>query len=300
MTLNKFKLRSPAFWYLTILVLIALVVHIKLSLIGWRNTLCDWYGFRQTQTAISAYYTIKEGFSVNYITPVLGRPWPIPMEFPFFQWIVAAAVIIFKVPLEQCGRFFNLLFFYLSLVPTYFILTRFITKKIQVLVFYSILLACPVYIFWSRAFLMESLAVFLSLTYLAGVICLSKHRKLFLVLCCLAGTMAGLTKITTFVVFTISAFAFVLRSWMYDASRLRDFFKVTRSKVITIVALFAIPMIINAFWIHYADQQKSLNPLANHFIVSSALRNWNFGTLHQRAEFATWARFLYFSSFLIY
>lgn len=285
---------------MTTLVLIALVVHIKLSLIGWGNTLCDWYGFRQTQTAISTYYTIRDGFSVNYITPVLGKPWSIPMEFPLFQWIVAAAVIIFKAPLDQCGRFFNLLFFYLSLIPTYFILARFITKKVHVLVFFCLLLACPEYIFWSRTFLMESLAVFLSLTYLAGIVCLSKHRRLSLVLCCLTGTLAGLTKVTTFLIFIIPGFAFVLRSWIYNASSISDFFKTTRSKIITTSALFVIPLIINAFWIHYADQQKSLNPLANHFITYSALKNWNFGTLHQRVDYITWGKFLHFSRFFIY
>ena len=295
----KFEKQSLGFWYVAALVLIALVIHIKLATIGWRNTLCDLHSFRQTQTAISAYYTIKNGFSLNYITPILGKPWSIPMEFPLFQWIVALAVLVFKVPLDQCGRFFNLLFFYLSFIPVYFLLTRFINRKAYVLVFFCIMLACPFYIFWSRTFLIESLAVFLSLTYLAGVVHISPNRKFFLAISCIAGTLAGLTKITTFLVFVIPAFAFVLHLWLFEVHGFREFFINARSQIITIIALFIIPLLINVCWIHFADQQKLLNPLASQFITSSALRGWTFGTLNQRLQCETWMRCLIFSRFFL-
>ena len=46
------------------------------------------------------------------ITLVLGPPWSIPIEFPLYQWNVAAAVKIFNTPLDQTGRFFSCLLFW--------------------------------------------------------------------------------------------------------------------------------------------------------------------------------------------
>jgi hypothetical protein len=56
----------------------------------WGKPLLDLHSFRQTQTAISAYYMVgNPSVFLDYITPVLGKPWRIPMEVPFYQWIFA-------------------------------------------------------------------------------------------------------------------------------------------------------------------------------------------------------------------
>ena len=102
------------FAYFLSLFIICLITHVIFASVGWNNTLYGWHGFRQTQTAITSYYTIKEGFKLNYITPILGRPWSIPMEFPLYQWIVSVLVLITRINLDQAGRLITLLFFYLS------------------------------------------------------------------------------------------------------------------------------------------------------------------------------------------
>ena len=134
-------------WYFFALFIACLLIHFNFSLVGWNNTICDMHCFRQTQTAISTYYLIKEGFRINYITPVLGKPWAIPMEFPLYQWITAAFAIVSKINLDQAGRFISLLFFYSSLLPLYYLLSLFIVKRTHILVFLCLLLASPVYIF---------------------------------------------------------------------------------------------------------------------------------------------------------
>ena len=40
--------------------------------IGWNSTLLDYYGFRQTQTAITVSYLLNGGPWLAYETPVLG------------------------------------------------------------------------------------------------------------------------------------------------------------------------------------------------------------------------------------
>jgi hypothetical protein len=170
-----------------------------LASIGWNNTLCDQHGFRQTQTAITSFYTIKEGFKLNYITPILGKPWSIPMEFPLYQWIVSLFVLITQINLDQAGRLVTLLFFYLSLIPIYYLLGYFVSDKSHRLVFLSLLLASPFYVFWSRAFMIESLALFLSLCFLLLFVRnLTRPAPLTYLAACAAGALAAITKITSF------------------------------------------------------------------------------------------------------
>src|SRR5690242_19652972 len=57
--------------------------------IGVDRPALDYYAFRQTQTALSAYWLWKDGFRLIYETPVVGFPWSIPFEFPTYQWLVA-------------------------------------------------------------------------------------------------------------------------------------------------------------------------------------------------------------------
>ena len=48
--------------------------------IGWDQPIIDQHGFRQTQTALAAYWLLHGGDWLAYETPVLGSPWSIPME----------------------------------------------------------------------------------------------------------------------------------------------------------------------------------------------------------------------------
>ena len=79
---------------------------------GWQNPLLDFHKFRQTQTAISTYYMLGKAPSLAYEVPVLGEPWAAPMEFPVFQWAVAAIVTLFGTALDQTGRFVSCFFFF--------------------------------------------------------------------------------------------------------------------------------------------------------------------------------------------
>jgi hypothetical protein len=45
----------------------------------------EFHGFRQTQTAITSYWMMQEGWQLDYQTPVAGYPWAIPFEFPLIQ-----------------------------------------------------------------------------------------------------------------------------------------------------------------------------------------------------------------------
>ena len=82
----------------------------------WDKPLLDMHSFRQTQTAISAYYMAKDPWMFfNYITPVLGKPWQIPMEAPIYQWIVARWHNMTAMGLDQSGKLVSIAFWLLCL-----------------------------------------------------------------------------------------------------------------------------------------------------------------------------------------
>jgi hypothetical protein len=279
--------------YFFIIFLICLGIHFYISLIGWSHNLLDQHGFRQTQTAISTYYTIKEGFKLHYITPVLGAPWSIPMEFPLYQWIVAFIVIIFKTSIDQTGRFVSLLFFYLSLIPLYAILKQYLKKNSYVFIILSFVLLNPTYLFWSRTFMIESLALFLGISFCWLAIKLFQTNKpIFFILASLVGSLAALVKITTFVVLCIPVVCFFVYNFFKENEKRLPSLKIIKKYAVYGIVLFVIPIIFGMTWTHFADAQKSINPLADGFITSKALTVWNFGTIQQKLDVSVWSRIL--------
>src|SRR5882672_9444011 len=92
---------SPAFWVLAA----ALLFNLWAATVGWDNSNLPGVEFRQAQTAISAHFIQQENnFSLAYPTPVLGKPWSIPLEFPLYQWTVVVLSKVTGLNLTKAGR----------------------------------------------------------------------------------------------------------------------------------------------------------------------------------------------------
>ena len=256
----------------------------------------DFHGFRQTQTAISVYYFVHEGFRFDYITPVLGPPWSIPMEFPLYQWIVAFVVLMTKSAIDQAGRLVSVLFFYACLIPIYLLSREYIKKKSYSLIILSMVLINPVYIFWTRTFMIESTALFLSLSYLyLFTKALEKEKWRYPVLAIIVGSLAGLTKITTFAVFLIAVF--IIYCYMFNQKVVNYSNKDILLKYIITGALLAlVPVLISYAWVQFGDSLKVDHPYAS-FLTSSSLKTWNWGSWEQKVSLATWEKIFNLSSF---
>ena len=86
---------------------------------SWHASILDRYEFRQLQTALSTFWMIRDGYHFDYLTPLFGPPWSIPMEFPVYQACVAALSGTTGLPLEQAGRLASILFFAATLPAAY-------------------------------------------------------------------------------------------------------------------------------------------------------------------------------------
>ncbi|MFH0783292.1 MAG: glycosyltransferase family 39 protein [Pseudomonadota bacterium] len=266
--------------------LIVICINLYCSSVGFSSALMDFYAFRQTQTAISAYYFLKEGFTLNYITPVFGAPWSIPFEFPTYQLIIASFSSLTTISLEAAGRLVSITFFYVTLIYLYKILLLFFDKTLSVIPI-IFLLVCPQYIYWSRTVMIESTALFLCVSHFYYFLKLNKAISAWdLFFCILFGILGSLTKITTYIVVMTPAGIYFIGKLIFDIRARNVNIKFWISLISPVVISFAAAIC----WTKYCDHLKDLNPLAQGFLTSSSLIEWNFGTLQQRLSFANWQK----------
>lgn len=255
---------------------ISLFLVFCIQMLNIDGYILDQHGFRQTQTAITTAYFLKEGFSFAYLTPVFGWPWSLPFEFPTYQYIVYLVAAVSGAELEPTGRVVNLFFFYMSLIVFFKVLSLIGLKKNTIYLILIFVVLSPIYVFWSRTFMIESTALFFSMVTFYLFLKLHRdgflHNKLTLLLLLLFASIAALTKVTTFLSFSILLFLYFI---VFE----RKFF-LSRS-VLYGSFVFLVSISIAILYTHYGDALKSLNPIAE-FVTSHNLRAWNFGTIDAR------------------
>jgi hypothetical protein len=255
--------------------------------IGWNNTLNDHHSFRQSQTAITAYYLKDKPFRLDYETPVLGKPWSIPMEVPFYQLMVARLSGWTGLSLDQAGRGVAAACYLLTLIPIWFLLRELSVTSTNALLALCVFLTSPFYLFWSRAFLIESSVLMLCFSYLTcSMIGMNRKSMPLLILGIVFGMMAGLAKVTTWLPFLMIVSLWSLKEWVRWPFVIPAW-SVIRSKIGFLMAVCGLPFIVSVAWIRYSDYLKAIHPLAVINTASNS-RAWNFGTLDQKLSPAVW------------
>ncbi len=254
---------------------------------NWDSPSMRGHEFRQSQTALSAQVMEKTGWKLAYETPVLGKPWSIPMEFPLYQWLVATGSKLSGSGTIPAGRWTALLMF-LAGLPAWWLLGRMagFSGSASALALVPILLA-PVYIFYSRTVMIESTAWSLSAWFLWAVL---RYREqggtgaLLLALWC--GALAATVKGPTWAVFCLPwALLFLADAWAWLRHRNGN----VRRLLIQAFGIGLPLLAVGFLWVGYADHLKEQNPVAN-FLLSRELREFNFGTWAARGEAEQWSR----------
>jgi len=271
--------------------LVALGLNFWASTVGWHNPNLRGVEFRQAQTALSTYFIQKEhNYALAYPTPVLGKPWSIPLEFPLYQWTVAALSDASGCSLVATGRAVSLGCFYLTLPAVFLLLGRWrltASRRLWILV---ALVSCPLYVFYGRSFLIETMALLASVWFLVAYLkAVETGRWSWIVAANLLGAVAGTVKVTTFMLYLALAAGWTLvRLWraygQADAERERG-----RREILVrgVAATLAAVGLVFA-WMHFSDAVKRLNP-SGEFMVSAKMRGYYFGTTGTRFSAAVWA-----------
>ena len=247
--------------------------------VGWRSLNLPGCEFRQTQTAVSAFFIQKEhNFSLAYPTPVLGKPWSIPMEFPLYQWTVVGVSNTTGMALTQAGRAVSAVCFYLGLPALYLLLGRLGLPRSRRLLALGFILCCPLYIYYSRSFLIETMAVMFGAWFmLAYVRAVEQRRVGWLLLAVVAGVGCGLVKVTTFLFFLMPAFVWTLGWFRQDWQQSAEVrFRALRQRVRWCALAVALPFAASIWWVYYSDAIKARS-VAGAFLQSGPMSAYNWG-----------------------
>ena len=283
---------GPQAALLILLFSLALVLNLWTMSQGWGNPLLDMHDFRQTQTAITVDSMLRGGPLLAYEIPVFGPPWALPFEFPLFQWLVAGLVRLTGAPIDQAGRLISAAFFYLSLGPAYALLGALGLRRSHRLVFLILLLTSPLYLFWSRTFMIESCAVFLGLTFLAALAAFLREAKPgALALAILASSLAASVKVTTYFGIGLAAGLLILQHAWPARRRWGAWDKAWRPLALAMTAA-AVPLLVNQLWTAYADAVKLHNPIGATLTSSALLEHWILGPLSLRTSAELWRTIL--------
>lgn len=273
---NGIQLEKFVMLFACALLLFSIAPHLNLPIL-------EAHGFRQTQTAITAYYIDNISDLFYYETPVLGYPWRIPFEFPLYQYITKIVSIYTGIELTLTGRLISL-FFFIGIIYA----LKEINNELKLIdnrneIFFFLIVALnPVYLFWSATFMIESTALFFSLMVGLYVIKLRlnySYKNLFFLFIYML--TAGLVKLTTVApIILLSSVIFIF--FCFEKHRVFNFIQ-----IICIVGVVSIALSIVYFWISYSDLIKSENFFGKR-ITSSALSRWNYGEFGDRFSKDLW------------
>lgn len=273
----------PLSWPAFVFVL-ALMLHAWLVTRNWSAGFLAGHEFRQTQTALSTHFIrVEDNYSLAYPTPVLGKPWSIPMEFPLYQWTVARLADATGWSLAEAGRTVTLACFYLTLPALFLLLgSAGLARAVRWCALAAVVTA-PVYIFYSRAFLIESLALMGGVWFVAATVRFATGRNAWLPPALLAGVIVALVKVTTAMVWLglTGIWCVILAGRAWRSSGLSQHPEGSFA-ILARGALCALPaMAAGAWWVHTSDAIKALSP-GGATLMATELAGNNFGNAHDR------------------
>ena len=276
-------------WFTPLLVALLLTAALWVMTRAWNASLLDRYQFRQTQTALTAYWMQQEGFHLAYPLPIFGPPWSVPHEFPLYQWLVARLTQVTGLPLVSAARLVGIAFFLLALLAVYGLAGLVERDPRRRLLVPAAVLIAPVCLFYSRTFMIESCACTLAVWFLyAQVRNLRRPDWRWTAATAVLGVLAALVKITTFALFGVVAVVYTLYRLWLAARRPTD---PSSPSLLRLTIASALPAILalaaGVWWIAFSDAVKRANPFAD-MLTSANLRGWLYGTLAQRWDPVFW------------
>jgi hypothetical protein len=253
--------------------------------VGWESKRLPGVEYRQAQTALSTYWIKHDrDFSLAYPTPVLGKPWSVPMEFPLYQWTVVATGQLTGLGITKAARVVSITCFVLTWPALFLLLGRWQVAVGRRALVLAVVVSCPLYVFYARAFMIETMALMFALWFwVAFERAVTTRRLAWLAAAMVAGSGAGLVKITTLLLYLLPMAAWVIARWWRgrgDGTVGRD--------LRWVAAALAVPAVVSAWWIVRADRIKALNPAAD-FLGSVHMRTFNLGNTELRLSPELWA-----------
>jgi hypothetical protein len=269
---------------------------VVLASVFWLGTLgqplIDRHEFRQTQTALSALF-MEPGLNglLNYQTPVVGAPWSIPFEFPLLQWLSHHLANNTALNLSSSGRLISILFGLGCIWPANRLMGRYGLGIKAKGIFIALYLSSYIYLYWNRAFLMESAALFFTLVCLEAYGSLRSDQPKAQITIYLLAAGLGISLSLGLLVKATTALPALGLIGFDCILRTRKAVKTAnglRTQILIAIALAGAFTLLYS-WTQHADALKAQNEIGA-LLTSSSLRAWNFGQLEQRFSSDLWVK----------
>jgi hypothetical protein len=272
------------------LLTLIIVFFISINTFNIKQPILEEHSFRQTQTAITAFYINKNEFKFDYETPVVGEPWSIPFEFPIFQYLAVFVSKVGGISLTASGRLVNLIFTLASCLPIWFGLRALKVNSEAIYFALLLFLSAPVYLFWAGTFMIEGAALFFTLTFIYYAIKLinGEYEVRSFILMALFMVLATLQKVTTLLPPLLVVTPIIFLSIYMDKGK--SFYMKLRY-VLALSAIVLLSLSIGYIWVSYTDITKAHNLIGNK-LTSTAIKYWNYGTLDQRLSADFWVNLI--------
>lgn len=283
--LPKCKLLEFHHWSFQVMAIMSFLFAAYIAIRYANQVPLDLHSFRQTQTALTAFWFTKNSFKLAYETPVAGPPWSIPFEFPLYQYLVAHAAKFSGISLGIVGRITSFIFLVMCLVPIRFIIRDLKLPGTVFYIFMALFLSSPLYLYWSRTFMIETAAIFFAVAAIRYFVCIIQKNcsRINVILYIVFIILSILQKATTGLpVLAVLCLVYI----MFIAKRIKSsvHFNFVQ-EAIPVIIYFFLPLIVGIAWTLYTDHVKGLNGIGVN-LVSSALKQWNWGTIDQRFSLA--------------
>jgi hypothetical protein len=253
--------------------------------------------FRDTQTAISAFWMKHEGISfLDYQTPIFGPPWRAPMEFPLHQVLTAVLSTLSGSRVHIASRIVSLISFEISAVFVVLIALRLYRSHAVALAALLFYLFVPYTMFYAIYGLMDHLALALTLGYLyfAWVWIELPSRRTAFAAGLLCGVLAAVVKVTTIAIvggaLPLIVLITLIDRWRQASTTSLRLIHVMKNEAWTavgIVALAIVPFLAVSLWTAHADAVKDVN-VHTRFLTSGQLHNFIYGTWEWKTDPAAW------------
>ena len=298
----KHNLDRISYWVPYGLLVFAIIDQFLSFFRRFNEPLLGMFAFRETQTALSAYWMTQGGPKLIYETPVLGSPYTIPFEFPFFQWATALLAYLTPMSVESAARTVCFTFFWGCIYFAYRIIRVLDFDRETAILFIGLVCLSPLYLYWSSTSMIESMALAFALAWLWAYLKFLKTDRLrYLLLALIFGCMAALEKITTFppvlLVGCVLTLIHFYQNWTDEPNGLAAFLARNTIKAVLLLSLVVVPITAAGLWVHLADTAKSTSTLGK-TVTSEAIRRFNFGTLEQRLSPDNWKTVIFGRSLL--
>ena len=242
--------------------------------------LTEAHAFRQTQTTTMIREYMTTGLWQISPLPLFGPPWQLPMEFPLFQWLSALGGLLVGASPQIAGRLGALVCFEICALLAAYLAYRWFSPLASIVVV-GMFQFLPFGIQWGNAPLIEFLATagaLFAVVTATRYIDITSRRWIWLAT---AGMIvAFLVKPTTAIVW-LPAYVAISVRWTADGP-----WRANRSRLVLGIPV-AGGLIAALAWTRFADAVKG-DSAYTAFLTSSNLSQWNYGTVDQRLDSATW------------